>query len=105
MRHLAQPKVMTSAALAAVATALACYPRLELWQTRRLPVWYLELILLTGTFFLWSFVFGWQGPYSGRDPLQPSKSVKLWVLATTVALAAAVLHYFLLDSVLRSIAP
>ncbi len=105
MRHLAQPKVMTSAALAAVATALACYQRLALWQTRHLPIWYLELVLLAGTFFLWSFVFAWQGPYGGRDPLQPCKSVKLWVLATAGGLAVAALQYFVLDAVLRPSAP
>jgi hypothetical protein len=105
MRHIAQPKVVASATLAALATALACYTRLELWQTRRLPIWYLELVLLMGTFFLWSFVFGWQGPYGGRDPLQPSKSAKLWALATASAVAVAALHYFVLDARLRPLAP
>jgi hypothetical protein len=105
MRHLAQPRVMTSAALAAFATALACYPRLELWQTRQLPIWYLELVLLTGTFFLWSFVFGWQGPYGGRDPAQIPKSARLWGLATAGALAVAGLHYFVFDAMLRPFVP
>jgi hypothetical protein len=105
MRHLAQPKVMRWAAWAACATALACYPRFEMWQTRRLPIWYLELVLLTGTFFLWSFVFGWQGPYGGRHPMQVSNSAKLWVLATAVGLGVAGLHYFVLDPMLRPVAP
>ena len=96
---------MSSAALAAFATALACYPRFEMWQTRRLPIWYLELVLLTGTFFLWSFVFGWQGLYGGRDPMRPSKSVPLWALATAGALAVAGLHYFVLDPALRPFVP
>jgi hypothetical protein len=105
MRYIAQPKVVTSALLAAVATALACYPRLVVWETRRLPVWYLELVLLLGTFFLWSFVLGWQRPYGGRDPLQPSKSPALWALATGGALAVAALHYWLFDPVMRGAAP
>jgi hypothetical protein len=42
MRHLFQPRVLNLAVIAALASALASYPRLSLWLNRSAPVWYLE---------------------------------------------------------------
>ncbi len=105
MRSLVQPAILKSAGLAALLTTLACYPRLVLWDARRLPVWYLELTVLLSSFFLWSFVFAWQGRYAGRDPLRLPRSSGLWAAATTAALVAAALNHFLLDRILRRVAP
>jgi hypothetical protein len=96
---------MRSAAIAAVLTTLACYPRLAAWQTRVLPIWYLALSILLASFFLWSFVLGWQGKHGGADPLQVPRSPGLWAAATAFALAAAALNHWFLDPRYRAAAP
>ncbi len=95
MRRLIQTHVMKSAGLAALATALACYPRFALWQPPY-PVYYLELVVLFSGFVLWSFVFAWHTPFTGRPVFQFPLNVRLVADATIAGLfVAAVLHLFL----------
>lgn len=105
MRDLAKPEVLKSAAGAAAATCLLCYPRLALWQQRTFPIWYLEALVLLGTVVFWGFVFAWHTRYSGR-PLVPSTTEpRLWSTATAVALFAAAALHFWIDPRFRAVAP
>src|SRR5258708_40307359 len=65
MRALAEPKVLRSALIAALLSALVCFPRLSLWSTRVYPLWYLEALLFLGGTVLWAFVFAWHTNYTG----------------------------------------
>ena len=95
MRRLIQPRVVKPAGLAALATALACYPRFALWQTPY-PIYYLELVVLFSGFVLWAFVFAWHTPFTGRPVFQFPLNVRLVASATLAGLfVAAVLHFFL----------
>ena len=66
MRRLAEPEVLKSAAMAAAAGSLACYPRLALWPGRPYPMWYLEAVLFFGGLVLWAFVFAWHTKYTDQ---------------------------------------
>ena len=105
MRRLVEPSVLKHATLAAVVTALACYPRFLLWDKRVVPVWFLEVVIFVTSIVLWSFVFAWHTTYGNR-PFWVSKPGLKWFFATTVAalVAGAVSHVFF-DPPLRSIAP
>lgn len=105
MRSLVQPAVMKSAGVAALLSAVACFPRFVLWRARVLPIWYLELTVVLAGFVLWSFVFAWHETYSGRNPLRPVKSLAFWALASVCAWVAAALNLWLLDPYLRTVAP
>jgi hypothetical protein len=95
MRQLAQPRVMKSAGLAAVLTSLACLPRFLLWQNPYAS-WYLTLVLFTGSFVLWAFVFAWQTQYTGCPVIQRRIEPQLWITITLAGiLVALVLHLFL----------
>ena len=101
MRRLAQPEVLTSAFLGALATTLLCYPRLYLWSTRTLPLWYLEATLFLGGFVLWAFVFAWHTEYAKR-PVLASRIKRADAVWTTVAgVLVAVALYLLLDPTQR----
>jgi hypothetical protein len=96
---------MKSAAIAAMAVALACCPRLALWPNRSYPIWYLEAILLLGGFVLWAFVFAWHTKYSGRPVFAFKPPVNPFVLATLAGIVmAAVLHGFV-DPLFRAGTP
>src|SRR5579872_6419537 len=106
MRSLAQPKVLARAGLAAIITALACYPRLAGWSERSEALLYLWLTLLWSVFFLWAFVFAWQSSHAGRPVLLATDGPPaLWAAATVCALAAALLLHFFVDPQLRVITP
>ncbi len=96
MRNLAQAETLKSAALAAAATAIACFPRLLLWTKRVYPLWYLEAVLFLGTIVLWAFVFAWHTRYSGRPVFTLKPEFIPFASATvTGVLCAAALHFFL----------
>jgi hypothetical protein len=90
VRDLGRPEVLKSATLAALGTAIVCYPRLSTAQNLRYATWYLEMLLFLGCIVLWAFVFAWHTKYSG----QPVFTVKidLWplVMATVSGIVAAV---------------
>lgn len=96
MRRLAQPKVMKSAGIAALATVLLCFPRLFLWSGRLLPLWYLEAVLFCGGIVLWAFVFAWHTEYTSRPVFTLNIKPGLFAVATLAGICvAAVLHVFL----------
>lgn len=105
MRRLAEPRVMKSAAVAAVITSLLCYPRFALWEARVLPIWYLLSMVFLGTFVLWAFVFAWHTEYSGRPLFTRDISPRLFMTATVLGLITATVLYFALDPILRQRAP
>jgi hypothetical protein len=105
MRALAETNVLTKAAMAAMITSLAAYPRLATWTERGGPVGFLLLMLLWTTFVLWSFVFGWHERYSGKSFFRFSVPLKLWALASLVGLAGAILLILVVDPQLRLTTP
>ena len=84
VRSLANTEVVKSAAIAAVAGAVVCYPRLALWSGRAYPIWYLEAVLLLGGFVLWAFVFAWHTKYTGQ-PVFTLKPTTAPLILTTLA--------------------
>ena len=101
MRSLAKTEVVRSAAIAALGSALVCYPRLTLWSNRSFPIWYVEALLVLGGFVLWAFVFAWHTQYTNR-PVFTFKLGKLPFALVTLAgiLVALALHLFV-DSAVR----
>jgi hypothetical protein len=105
MRRLGQPEVLKSASLAALITALLCYPRLSLWSHRPDPLWYLEAIIFLGTIVLWGFVFAWHTAYSSCPVFTIRGDARLWGLATLSAILVAAILFLFLDPSLRPTAP
>lgn len=105
MRRLAQPKVVASAAIATVLSAAFSLPRMELWEKRKLPVWYLESTVLLGGFVLWAFVFAWHTEYTKRPVFTVRIKLPVFAAATVIGIAAAlILHYFI-DPSIRRVTP
>jgi len=95
MRRLAESSVLKSAGVAAVLTALACAPRFASAPIH-FPVWYLEAVMLVGSFVLWAFVFAWHEPHTKRELFPRRLNLNLWGAATLAGvLVALLLHYFL----------
>jgi len=105
MRHLLQPRVLNWAVIAALASALACHPRLSLWLNRSAPVWYLEGMIFLCGIVLWGFVFAWHTQYTGRPVFVLKPEPGPFIAATVVAIIAAALFDLLLDPSLRSKMP
>jgi hypothetical protein len=91
---------MKPAGWSAVATALICWPRLALWSTPY-PTWYLELVLFLTTFVLWTFVFAWHTPFTGRPVLKFPINSRLFAGASIAGLLVAVGLYLFLDPIFR----
>jgi hypothetical protein len=105
MRHLLQPRVLNWAVIAAMASALACHPRLSLWINHPEPVWYLEGMIFLCGIVLWGFVFAWHTQYTGRPVFVLKPEPGPFIAATVVAIIAAALFDLLLDPSLRSKMP
>jgi hypothetical protein len=105
MRRLAQPKVVTHAAIAAAASAALTLPRMVLWDKRPFPVWYVEAIVFFGGFVLWAFVFAWHTEYTHRPVFTLKIKPSVLALATLAAIAGALGFHFLFDPSLRVINP
>ena len=105
MRHLFQPRVLNLAVIAALASSLACYPRLSLWLNRSAPVWYLEGAIFLCSIVLWGFVFAWHTQYTRRPVFILKPESAPFITATVVAIVAATLSSLLLDPLLRSKIP
>ena len=101
MRQLAQPRVLISASLAALATALACYPRLSLWLNRSYPIWYLEALIFLGGIVLWGFVFAWHTQYTRRPVFILKLEPDWFITATLAGILAAIVFRLFLDPTLR----
>ena len=105
MRSLFQLSVQKAAGIAALGTAIACYPRLALWLNRPGPLWTVWLILLWSAFMLWAFVFAWHEKYTGQKVFVFQIQPALWGVASICGLCGAALLYFTVDPTLRQLAP
>ncbi len=101
MRHLAQPRVLKLAGIAALATTLACYPRLSFWLSRSFPIWYLEAILFCCSIILWSFVFAWHTQYTHRPVFTLKIEPRLFAIVTVAGIVVATGYHLFLDPSLR----
>ena len=101
MRDLLQPRVLQQASVAALVSALACYPRISLWSARPEPVWYLETVLFLCGIVLWGFVFAWHTPYSRRPVFIFNLKPDAFVAATLLGIGAAIACHLWLDPLLR----
>ncbi|MBM3876684.1 MAG: hypothetical protein FJ386_08210 [Verrucomicrobia bacterium] len=104
MRSLAKPAVLRASLCGGVFTALACWPRLALWFERPDALSFLLAVVFVCGFFLWNFVFGWHGQYSGR-PVFVKLEPKLWAAVTVAAIVVALAKLFFTDPVLRPLRP
>lgn len=105
MRRLAQPQVVSTAALAAALSAALSLPRMLLWAKRPFPVWYVEATIFLGGFVLWAFVFAWHTEYTRRPVLTLKINSSVFAAATLAGLFAAVGLHFFLDPSFRRITP
>ena len=101
MRHLFQPRVLNHASLAAALSALACYPRLNLWLHRPAPIWYLEATIFICGIMLWGFVFAWHEFYTKRPAFVFKLELKPFVVAALMGIGAALAVHQWLDPALR----
>ncbi len=101
MRNLAQPRVLKLAGIAALATTLACYPRLSFWLSRSLPIWYLEAIMFFCSIILWSFVFAWHTRYAHRPVFILKIEPRLFAIVTVAGIVVATGFHLFLDPSLR----
>ena len=105
MRHLLQTRVLHSAGIAALSSALACYPGLSLWLNRPGPIWYLEtMIFLCGT-VLWGFVFAWHTQYTNRPVFVLKLEARPFIVVTMIGIVVATTFHLWLDPSLRSKMP
>lgn len=102
MRHLLQPRVLRTAAMAAALSALACYPRLTLWLQRPAPLWYLEATVFLCCIVLWGFVFAWHEPYTGRPVFIFPPARTPFCVATLAGATLALASHCWVDPALRS---
>ena len=105
MRDFTQPRVLNLAAIAALASALACYPRLSLWLNRSAPIWYLEAVIFLCCIVLWGFVFAWHTQYTHRPVIVLKIEPGPFIAVTLVGIIAALVFHLFLDPSLRSKIP
>jgi len=101
MRNLAQPRVLILATITALATTMACYPRLSFWLNRSVPIWYLEAVIFICGIILWSFVFAWHTPYAHRPVFTFKIEPWLFAIVTLAGIVAATVLHLFLDPSLR----
>jgi hypothetical protein len=101
MRNLAQPRVLILATIAALATTLACYPRLSFWLNRAFPIWYLEAVIFCCGIILWSFVFAWHTQYAHRPVFTLKIESRLFAIVTVAGIVVAMGLHLFLDPLLR----
>jgi hypothetical protein len=101
VRNLAQPRVLKLAGIAALATTLACYPRLSFWLNRSVPIWYLEAIMFFCSIVLWSFVFAWHTQYAHLPVFTLKIEPRLFATVTVVGIVVAMGYHLFLDPSLR----
>ena len=77
------------AGVAALVSALACYPNLSLWLKPSAPIWYLEAVIFLCCIILWGFVFAWHTPYTGRPVFVLKPGLKPFCAATVIGILAA----------------
>ena len=96
MRDFVQPRVLKLAGIAALASTLACFPRLSFWLNRPYVIWYLVAAIFFCGIVLWGFVFAWHTKYTRRPvfvfKIEPGPFIAVTLLGIS---AAAVFHLFL----------
>jgi hypothetical protein len=105
MRKLAQPQVVTAAAVAAALSAALSLPRMLLWSKRPFPLWYVETTLFLGGFVFWAFVFAWHTEYTRRPVFTFKIKPSILTFATLVGVATGLGLRFFLDPSFRQISP
>ena len=105
MRHFLQPKVLNQAALAALASTLACFPRLLLWKASPFPLWFPVAAIFICGIVLWSFVFAWHTPYTSRPVFFAKWDGKTFRMATVGAIILASACRLWLDPPIRQALP
>jgi len=105
MRDLGQPDVLKKAGLAALGSAIVCYPRLVLWPGAPYPIWFYEALLFLGGIVLWAFVFAWTEKYSQRPVF--AWRIPWWEFAvvTAAGVGASVAQHVAIDPVLKTHIP
>jgi hypothetical protein len=105
MRDLGKPHVLQKAGLAALGSALACYPRLVLWPASQYPLWYYEALLFLGGMVLWAFVFAWSEKYSHRPVF--TLRIPWWefLLVTAAGVGASAAQHLAVDPVWKLYVP
>lgn len=76
-----------------------------LWESRKLPVWYLEATIFLGGFVLWAFVFAWHTAYTKRPVFTTKIKPSLIMAATLGGIFLAVTFHFFLDPTMRHLTP
>jgi hypothetical protein len=105
VRRLGEPKVLNSAAIAALFSVLLCYPGFALWADRKFPIFYLEMVLFVGGFILWAFVLAWHSEYTHRPVFTWNIGTIPFAVATGAGIAAAAFLYTCVDPMLRRVVP
>ena len=101
MQDLAQPRTLKLAGLAALATALACYPRFSFWLTRPESAWFLEAMVFLCSIVLWGFVFAWHTRYTGRPVFMLKIEPGPFIAVTLIGVSAALVFHWYFDPLLR----
>jgi hypothetical protein len=101
VRSFTQPRVLKLAGIAALISALACYPRLSLWLNRPAPIWYLEAMIFLCAIVLWGFVFAWHTHYTHRPVFVFKLESGPFIAVTLVGITAAMVFHLFLDPSLR----
>jgi hypothetical protein len=105
MRRLAQPQVVTSAAIAAALSAILSVPRLVLWENRPFSIWYFEASILFCGFVLWAFVFAWHTEYTHRPVFTLKIKSTVLAAATIAGIVIGLALHFWSDPLIRPAAP
>ncbi len=105
MRRLAQPKVMASAAVAAVLSTALSLPRMHYWTNSKLPISYIVTTLLLCGFVLWAFVFAWHTEYTHRPVFTLKFKLPIFAAATLGGIVVALGLNRLVDPSLRLRSP
>jgi hypothetical protein len=101
VRDFVQPQVLKLAGMAALASALACYPRLSFWLNRPYLIWYLEAAIFFCGIVLWGFVFAWHTKYTRRPVFVSRIEPGPFIAVTLIGITAAALFHLFLDPSLR----
>jgi hypothetical protein len=101
MRRLAQPQVVTKAAIAAALSAVLSLPRMMLWTTRPFSIWYHEANILFCGFVLWAFVFAWHTEYSPRPVFTLKIKLPVFAAATLAGIVTGLVLHWLVDPPLK----
>ncbi len=105
MRSFTEPAVLLRAALAAVLSAVACYPRLSHWSQREDAVWFLTAVIGWAAFVMWAAVFAWHEKHGQREVFPKRVAPNLWLLTVALGLVGAAISLHCGDPTLRQLAP